>query len=378
MMRMQCWATRAGLLPALAVAAAICAPGAALGLEPTEQARRCAPWIESASVAFTGLNPAIEGVRPISEFASGQIVEIDPRTTTEEKGKAWVKALQALGARVSIYLVGGHCDLGEDCASLPKAVRLDTTGSWNWDKSERRIVDITHPAVLGRLARGIEGGWRIGANYIRIDNIHHPAGAAFPRTEAQMLTLIELMIGIEDRLRREGAIPADRVTGFVAHNNLVVWEKLIMGGRIARPPAFLTSERTAQLGPTKTTGPEQRKGFDADRRMRDGKLVPSEIADVEAGRRLARRFHIPYSVVEFRRSHDLARKGAEYTLPQAYVDALAALPGITEVIVMPSESHYIGRAEVHPGKGPSRLPARADFPLPPMHVITGKGCEPPP
>ena len=106
---------------------------------------------------------------------------------------------------MSVYLVGGHCDLGADCASLPKSVRLGTTGSWNWDKEERRILDITDFAVLDRLARGIENGWRMGANYIRIDNLHHPSGSSEPRTPAQMKTIIDLAFDIEDRLRANGS-----------------------------------------------------------------------------------------------------------------------------------------------------------------------------
>jgi len=307
----------------------------------------------AASFAFAGLHPAIEERMRLSHFRKGEIVEIDPRTMPEAEGRAYVRDLQALGARVSIYLVGGHCDIGTDCNAL-KGVKLGPTGSWNWDKSERRVIDITHPAVMDRLAKGIEAGWRLGANYVRVDNLHHPAGSTDPRTPDQLEAIVGLAHDIEDRLRRSGTIPPDRVTGVVAHNNLVVWETLINAGQIRRPPAFLTSERTAQLFPG--------RGYEGDARMKAGTLKPDDIPEILAGGRIAAKLRVPYSVVEFRRTHDLAARDKTYALPQAYVDRLRAMPGVSEVIVMPSETHYVGRGEVYPGPGPKLLPAAPQCP----------------
>lgn len=331
----------------------------ALQVAPTQPVSRlayCYPIGSSGGFAFTGLNPAIEGRRGLDNFAAGQVVEIDPRTGPEADTRRFIAELHGLGARVSIYLVGGHCDLGDDCDRLPREVRRATTGSWNWDRSERRIIDITHPAVKRRLAEGIENGWRLGANYIRIDNLHHPAGSAHPRTAVQMKELADLAHDIEDRLRAEGAIEPARVTGIVAHNNLVVWEGLIRSGKLRRLPAFLTSERTAQLAPA--------SGYEADQRMKAGRLSPGEVPEIAAGRRLALRFRLPYTVVEFRRTHELARPGQSYDLPQRYVDELRTLPGISEVVVMPSESQYVGRGEVFPGSGPRWLMAQPAPPQP--------------
>lgn len=134
------------------------------------------------TIKFSGLYPAIEGKIPLSNFAAGQVVEIDPKTMPEEEARAYIAAIKSLGGRVSIYLIGGHCELGPDCDGLRERVTLGSTGSWNWNMTERRILDITHPLVLARLAAGIENGWRLGANYIRIDNLHHPAGSKHPRT----------------------------------------------------------------------------------------------------------------------------------------------------------------------------------------------------
>lgn len=307
---------------------------------------------DDQSFAFTGLNPAIEGKLPLSTFKAGQVVEIDPVTMPAEDARAYIKALQDKGARVSTYLVGGHCEKGPDCDALSKKqVKLGPTGSWNWDKSERRILDMAHVAVKERLAKGIVNGFMLGANYIRIDNLHHPAGSTDPRGPDQMRQLIDLAQEIEDQMRADGTIPPDRATGVVAHNNLVVWAGLVEAGKIRRPPALLTSERTAQLVPG--------DGWNGDAKMKSGTLEPAGIAEIDAGRRLAMRLNVPYSIAEFRNNHDLARRGKFYSLPQTFVEAAAALDGVTEVIVIPSEDHYVGRAEVFAGKGPKVLAGKA-------------------
>lgn len=313
-------------------------------------AETCAPAIDR-TFAFTGLNPAIEGKLPLATFAKGQVVEIDPVTMPADAARIYIKALQDKGARVSIYLVGGHCDRGADCDALASDVKLGSTGSWNWDKSERRILDITHPKVKARLAKGIANGFMLGANYVRIDNLHHPSGSINPRRPDEMREIIDLAQEIEDQLRTDGSIPSSRVTGIVAHNNLVVWDELVRAGKIRRPPAFLTSERTAQLAPGDR--------WQGDAKMKAGQLKPTDVPEIEAGRRLALLLNVPYSLVEFRRTHELAASGKYYALPQVYVDAAAALDGVTEVIVMPSEDQYIGRAAVYPGNGPAMLAAKA-------------------
>ena len=173
------WSAGLAMATSLLVTAASSATHAASDV-PASTA--CAPWTTPAATAFTGLNPAIEGRLPLSTFKPGEVVEIDPRTMPESEARQHIRDLQKLGARVSIYLVGGHCDQGRDCDSLSPDVALGPTGSWNWDKSERRVLDITHPKVLKRLADGIETGWRLGANFVRIDNLHHPAGSTRPRT----------------------------------------------------------------------------------------------------------------------------------------------------------------------------------------------------
>lgn len=341
-----------GLSGALAMVASMLAAAVASTAAPAASdipaTTACAPWTTPAATTFTGLNPAIEGRLPLSTFKSGEVVEIDPRTMSESEARQHIRDLHKLGARVSIYLVGGHCDLGRDCDSLSPDVALGPTGSWNWDKSERRVLDITHPKVLKRLADGIESGWRLGANFVRIDNLHHPAGSTRPRTLEQMKTLIDLGHDIEDRLRADGTIPKDRVTGLVAHNNLVVWERLMRRGLIRRPPVLLTSERTGQLAPA--------TGYDGDRRLKDGKLRPIDIPEIRAGGRIGRRLGIPYAVMEFAETHDLGGKpGSTYRLPKSYVDGVMAMPGVTEVVVVESESHYVGRGAVYPGTGSRRL-----------------------
>jgi hypothetical protein len=298
---------------------------------------------------FTGLYPAIEGRLPLTNFAAGMIVEIDPRTMPEDAARDHIAELQALGARVSIYLVGGHCDLGQDCDSLTPEVRLGTTGSWNWDRSERRILDITHEKVLQRLARGIANGWRLGANYIRIDNLHFPAGSSEPRTPKQMRRIIDVAHDIEDLMRKDGDIPPERHTGLVAHNNLLVWLELLERKRIRRPPVFMTSERTGQLAPA--------KAYEGDARLKAGTLRPADVPEIAAGAKLALKLDAPYAIKEFQASHDLGgSKGQTYQLPQGYVDQLVKVQGVTEVGVIPRESQYVGTGKVYKGSGPDRLP----------------------
>ena len=325
---------------------------AAVALMPIGAAYAQCGQSDGQPFAFTGLNPAIEGKLPLSGFKAGQVVEIDPVTMPADDAREYIKALQDKGARVSIYLVGGHCDKGRDCDALAREqVKLGSTGSWNWDKTERRILDVTHLAVKERLAKGIVNGFMLGANYIRIDNLHHPAGSTNPREPEEMRQLIDLAQEIEDQMRSDGTIPADRVTGVVAHNNLVVWAELIDGARIRRPPALLTSERTAQLA--------SGEAWSGDAKMKSGTLEPAEIAEIEAGRKLALKLNVPYTIAEFRKNHDLAKRGKFYALPQTFVEAAAALDGVTEVIVIPSEDHYIGRDEVVPGNGPKVMAGKA-------------------
>ena len=83
----------------------------------------CTPLLPDQRIEFAGLYPAIEGRLPLANFRQGQIVEIDPRGMSSVEAVEFVAGLKALGARVSIYLVGGHCELGPACDSLPKAVR---------------------------------------------------------------------------------------------------------------------------------------------------------------------------------------------------------------------------------------------------------------
>lgn len=298
---------------------------------------------------FTGLFPAIESRLSLTHFEPGQVVEIDPRTMSESAAREHIAELQKLGARVSIYLVGGHCDLGADCDSLGPEVRLGATGSWNWDKSERRVLDINHPKVMKRLADGIIGGWKLGANYIRIDNLHFPAGSSEPRTVKQMEQIIDMGQEIEDLLRADGVIEPERPTGLVAHNNLLVWEELVAKRRIRRPPVLLTSERTGQLAPA--------DGYEGDGRMKAGRLSPADVPEIAAGGRLARRLNVPYVIAEFGITHDLANPGRTYVTPQSYIDALAKQPGVTEVNVIPDESQYVGRGRIYKGSGPTTLAA---------------------
>ena len=320
--------------------------------EEAAAAEACPALYPHGRMPFTGLNPAIEGKRKLSNFAPNQIVEID--FTTMEDTTAYIKELRKIPVHVSIYLPGGHCNIeNKDCANLEKAGvrRLDTTGSWNWDKDERRIVDITHPASLERLKEGAKRGWTLGANYIRVDNLHYPAGSKEPRTAKQAKEIFEALLEVEDQLRAEKVIPADRPTGLVAHNNLDVWEELIRTKAIRRPPVFLTSERTAQLA-------YKGEKFKGDAELKAGRLQPADNAEIMAGSRIALALGIPYSVAEFRISHDLGGvRGSTYKLPQYYVDAVAKIPGVSDLFVIPTETSYVGRGRPYPGPGPRHLPA---------------------
>ena len=330
--------------------------GAARGSEKpyyaSYQIKQCSRLLPRATVGFSGLYPTLEGKVPIAEFRPGQIVEINPYLMSGSDAREYIRQIKSVGARVSIYVIGGHCEIDRDCDHLPATVRLGTTGSWYWDRLERRILNITHPAVLARLAAEIENGWRLGANYIRIDNLHHPAGSTHRRTAGQMQKILGLAQTIESRLHASGVIEAERVTGLAAHNNLVVWRQLLEQGKLQRPPAYLTSERTAQLAAF--------PHYEADTLMKTNELTPSDVPDIPAGRQLAEHFQIPYVVVEFRRSHDLARIGKTYELPQSYVDKVHRLAGVSEVMVMASEDQYAGRGDVLWGRGPKLLSNDSD------------------
>lgn len=330
--------------------------GTATPAQPAASApeQGCAALYPGGTVAFTGLNPAIEQRVSIKKFKPGQIVEIDFTTMPEAAFRQHVAELQALPARVSVYLPGGHCNIeNKDCDALERAaIPLGTTGSWNWDKDERRILNIIHPVSLERMAKGAERAWRLGANYVRVDNLHNPAGTSNPRTAAQIKTIYDAIFDVEDHLRQVGVIPPDRPTGVVAHNNLEVWDELVRTGQLRRPPVFLTSERTAQLA-------YKGQGYKGDAAMKAGELTPLQVDEITAGRKLAQGLGIPYTIAEFQISHDLGGKPAStYQLPAKYVTELAALPGVTEVIVIPSETHYVGRGKSLSGRGPRSLAAK--------------------
>jgi hypothetical protein len=311
------------------------------------RAQTCAPSARASGFAFAGVYPAIEGILPLTSFKRGMVVDIDPATMSADVARSYIKALQDLGARVSIYLVGGNCEKGRDCEALGAKVKLGATGSWRWDRSESRIVDITHRQVKERLAKAIVNGFELGANYIRIDNLHNPSGATGARTAAQLAEIIDLVHEIEDQMRRDGSIKPSVVTGVIAHNNLVAWEQLLNAGTLRRPPAFFSSERVAmQIAGDRWPG---------DERMKLGRLPATAIPEIEAGRRMAARFGIPYVIIEFRRVHDPANRDQYYALPQAFATSAAALPGVTEVMVMPREGQFVGRGEVLPGNGPRAL-----------------------
>ena len=71
--------------------------------------------------------------------------------------------------------------------------------------------------------------------------------------------------------------------------------------------------------------------------------------------------HSPNDILaEFQISHDLgAKRGRTYPLPAPYVAALAGLAGVSEVIVIADEAHYLGPGVVHVGPGPRTLAAAA-------------------
>jgi hypothetical protein len=121
---------------------------------------------------------------------------------------------------------------------------------------------------------------------------------------------------------------------------------------LRRPPVFLTSERTAQLA-------FKGQGYKGDATMKAGQLSPLDVDEISAGRRIALALGIPYTVAEFQISHDLASKpGTTYQLPKSYVDELKLLPGVSDVIVIPSETHYVGRGKSYAGPGPITLAAK--------------------
>ena len=344
---------RGSMLVAAALAMnALCAFDSAA--QPATQALACPGLYPGGTVPFSGLNPAIEERLPLSRFRPHEIVEIDTTTMPEAQVREHIRELQRLPARVSTYLPGGHCNLrNKDCETLTGAgVRIARTGSWNWDKDERRIIDVSHPAVLARIRRGAERAWRLGANYVRVDNVHDPAGSTVPRTIEQLERVFREVQTVEDELRAAEVIPPDRPTGIVAHNNLELWEQMIRSKRLARPPVFLTSERTAQLA-------FKGQGYLGDAKMKAGQLRPGDVGEIAAARRIALALDIPYSIAEFQVSHDLAGKpGQTYRLPAAYVAELSRLPGVTEVFVVPSETHYVGRGAVHDGPGSRVLAAQ--------------------
>ena len=58
-------------------------------------------------------------------------------------------------------------------------------------------------------------------------------------------------------------------------------------------------------------------------------------------------------------AHDLGRRGATYVPPIAYAEAVSKVKGVSEVLIIQNESHYVGRDRVIPGSGPRTLPTES-------------------
>ena len=314
----------------------------------------CARRLPAETIEFAGLYPAIEERLPLSNFRAGQIVEIDPRKMTPRQARAHIEGLRALGARVSIYLVRGslrHRRGLQELAEI-RAARLDRKLALGPVRATH--PQVTHPGVLAGLAQGIENGWRLGANYVR-DRTSSIIRRVRPiQGFRQRCARSSTSVMTSKSVSADGTIEPERVTGLVAHNNLASWRQLIEQGRLRRPPRSSTSERPGSTGGAsrfRRRHPNERRPAPARRRLghRSRPAPRRALSNSVRGRGISRDWH------------DLARPGRSYELPQAYVDAVRRLSGVTEALVIPDESRYVGAGRGALGKGPEDPAEDAGF-----------------
>ncbi|MBS0241859.1 MAG: hypothetical protein JSS20_06755 [Proteobacteria bacterium] len=284
------------------------------------------------AVAITGYNAAIDIDRfpALSSVRKGQVVEFNPAPLADPAG--YMRDVALLGAVPEWYWVGLNCLAGTDCDALGAAgVKLGSTGTPEWNKTEKRIYDITHPASLARarveMHRALEAAAEAGSNLLfRIDNLHNLDNPTFDmrdvRSDAEVSTLLNVWFEEVAKLRAAGRLKPSQIVGLTAHNNLAFWSRWIASGRT--PPLVMQLENPTQV-----------------------------LDELQIGVNLMRDRSIPLIAIEFER-------GLDYVPTPDQIDAVAQKVSLT--IVIADETHYEGARTID-GPGPRELGEQFDRPI---------------
>lgn len=210
---------------------------------------------------ITHYNADIETYPKLATVKPGQLVEFNAEAVDDHV--AYLREIMAKGALPEWYWVGANCNKGPDCEPLERAkVPLGSTGTAEWNKTEFRIYDLKHPAVVARaeqeMRRALRAAAKAGSHLVfRIDNMHDLDDSRFYDTEhrrsfAELRAMTDAWTRIENEMRRKGELKPKQITGLTAHNSFAFWKDHIASGR--RPPVVLRIENPTQFEPALAEG----------------------------------------------------------------------------------------------------------------------------
>lgn len=206
-------------------------------------------------------NADIENFPKLSTVKPGQLVEFNADAVPDHA--KYLRDIMAKGAIPEWYWVGANCNKGPDCEGLETAkVKLGSTGTAEWNKTEFRIFELNHEAVVDRARREMRRALQAAATAqshlaFRIDNMHDLDDDRFydtrhKRSFADLRAMTDAWASIEDEMRASGELKPTQITGLTAHNNFVFWKTLIAKG--GRPPLVLRIENPTQFEPMLAEG----------------------------------------------------------------------------------------------------------------------------
>lgn len=270
-----------------------------------------------------GYNANITTFPATSGIKAGELVEFFPAA-----GKDWAAYIGEVKRKRALpewYWIGANCEKGNDCDGLVRAgVELTSTGTAEWNKTERRIARLDHPAVVRRaeaeMRRALIAAGKAKSDLaFRIDNMHdlndrHFYDLDHTRAVADLRAMTQAWGRVVEAMRNAGAIARDQAVGLTAHNNFRLWREMMAEDGPA--PIVLRIENPTQW--------------------------PKDLA---VGLELMRARGLPLIAVEFREGHKYRPDPARMAAIQRDVSLLA---------LMENEDNYQD-GEMRWGAGPKTI-----------------------
>lgn len=206
------------------------------------------------TVQLEHYNANIETYPKLATVKPGQLVEFNAEAVSDHI--QYLRGIAAKGGIPEWYWVGANCNKGPDCAVLEQAkVKLGSTGTAEWNKTEYRIYDLAHPSAIARaeqeMRRALTAAAAAKSHLVfRIDNMHDLDDPRFYDTEhkqsfAELRAMTETWARIENEMRAAGSLQPTQITGLTAHNNFAFWKDLLASG--GKPPIVLRIENPTQF-----------------------------------------------------------------------------------------------------------------------------------